>query len=257
MAIRTSDLEWRSATGRVRAAAGPGLGVACLLAIAASFSFAGEAPAPGGPRYGLGLTALAATGLGPMSEDLNRHPGFGLAVQAYLPAGPHLEVRPAFEWTGYRVNPYNVAARLLASALGASYEETRVVFRTYRLGCDGVVYFRERYRGPFLTAGVGVQLSQLYVEDVVRYEGESDVRGVDASSVTTGLWLGGGVGYQWQAGNVELRVSRAPYRYAVGRSANGGHMDATFEPQQGWALHLMFGVRSRPRGPSSAPTNGS
>ncbi len=257
MTIRTSEPRWRSTTGQVRAVAVPPLRVVCMLAIATGFSFAGEAPSTGGPRYGLGLTALAATGLGPMSGDLNHHPGFGLAVQAYVPAGSCLEVRPAFEWTGYRVNPYNLAARLLASALGASYEETRVVFRTYRLGCDGVVYFRERYRGPFLTGGVGVQLSQLYVEDVVRYEGESDVRGVDASSVTTGLWLGGGVGYQWEAGNVELRVSRAPYRYAVGRSADGGHMDATFEPQPGWALHLMFGVRSRPRGPSSAPTNGS
>ena len=62
MAIRTSDLEWRPTTGQVRAVAGPTLGVACLLAIATSFSFAGEAAAPGGPRYGLGLTALYLIG---------------------------------------------------------------------------------------------------------------------------------------------------------------------------------------------------
>jgi hypothetical protein len=242
--------------GGARAIAGRVVLAACLLTLTATIGFAGEPPAPAGPGFQVGFAVLAASGLGSMSTDLNNHPGFGLAIQGYLPVANRLELRPAFEWTGYRVNEYNLAARALAELLGGTYEDTRVVFRTYRLGLDGVVYFRQRYRGPFLSGGVGVQVSQVYIEDVVHYsDGGEDITPVHTSSATTGLWLGGGAGYQWEAGSVELRLSRAPYRF-TGRRPTTIHGNALpFEARPGWALHLMLGVKSRAKDLAPAPTN--
>ena len=225
-----------------------------LLALTATVGLAGEPSAPGGSGLQLGFGVLAATGLGSMSNDLNRHPGFGFAVQGYLPVASRLELRPAFEWTGYRVNEYNLAALALVELLGGSYEDTRVVFRTYRLGLDGVVYFREHYRGPFLSGGVGVQVSQVYIEDVVHYsDGSQDVAPLRASSATTGLWLGGGVGYAWPGANLELRLSRAPYRFTGQRPPDNRGNALPFEARPGLALHLMFAVRSRAKEPAPAP----
>ena len=226
-----------------------------LLALTATAGFAGEPAAPGGQGLELGFGVLAATGLGSMSCDLNRHPGFGFVLQGYLPVASRLELRPSFEWTGYRVNEYNLAALALVELLGGSYEDTRVVFRTYRLGLDGIVYFREQYRGPFLSGGVGVQLSQTSIEDVAHYaNGEEDVTPLRASSATTGLWLGGGVGYAWPGANVELRLSRAPYGFAEHRSTSGRGNALPLQVRPGWALHVIFAVRSRAKEPAPAPT---
>lgn len=228
---------------------------ACLMTLPATVGLAGEPSAPGGSGLQVGFGVLAATGLGSMSFDLNRHPGFGFAVQGYLPVASRLELRPAFEWTGYRVDEYNLAARALVELLGGSYEDTRVVFRTYRLGLDGIVYFREHYRGPFLSGGAGVQVSRVYIEDVVHYsDGGQEVTPLHASSATTGLWLGGGVGYAWPEANVELRLSRAPYSFAEQRSANGRGNALPFQARPGWALHLIFAVRSRAKEPAPLPT---
>jgi hypothetical protein len=217
---------------------------ACLLILTASFGLAGEAPAPEAPGFRGGVGLLVATGLGSMFTDLNGHPGFGLTIQGYLPLGSRFQLRPAFEWTGYRVNQYNLASRILAELLGVEYWETRVVFRTYRLGLDGVIYFREQYRGPYLSGGVGVQLSRVYLEDVAWYGAEEEeVRTVDAGCTTTGLWLGGGAGYQWEVGTVELRLSRAPYSYTSQRPPDTEPNTLPFEGEQGWALHLILGVR--------------
>jgi hypothetical protein len=237
--------------GGVGASVGRVVRAACLVTLAAASGLAGEPPAPAGSGFRMGVALLAASGLGAMSTDLNRHPGFGIAVQGYLPVASRLELRPAFEWTGYRVNEYNLAALALVELLGGSYEETRVVFRTYRLGLDTVVYLRERYRGPFLSGGVGVQVSRVYVEDVVRYgDGGEEITPLRASSATTGLWLGGGAGYQWEASNLELRLSRAPYRFTWHRRAGEAGDALPFEARPGWALHLMLGVRLNAKGPA-------
>ena len=216
----------------------------CLTVFTASFGLASQAPAPEPPRFKIGIGVLVATGLGPMFEDLNSHPGFGFDIQGYLPVASWLQVRPAFEWTGYRVSEYNIASRVLATLLGADYEETRVVFRTYRLGLDGVFYFQQRYLGPFLSAGVGAQLSRVYVEDRAVYaDGGEEITLVAAGAETTGLWLGGGVGFQWRTANVELRLSRAPYDYTAERPPDTQPDTLPFEDQSGWALHLMIGVQ--------------
>jgi hypothetical protein len=217
--------------------------VACLAFVAASVGLAEEVPAPPPQRFRLSIGLMVASGLGPMASDLNHHPGFGLALAASLPVGSRFRLRPAFEWTGYRVNGYNLASRLLAEVLGAYYEETRVVFRTYRLGGDGVLYFGEGYRGPFVSGGAGVQLSRVYIEDVLRYgTGEEEVEPVDASSSTTALWLGGGAGYQWSSASLELRLSRAPYRFTTERPTDAPPGALPFEAQPGWALHLIMAV---------------
>ncbi len=219
------------------------LGVGLML-LTPTVAPAADPPAPPKSTFLMGAGVAAASGLGSMSTDLNGHPGFGIVVQGYLPVASRFELRPAFEWTGYRVNEYNLAALVLTEFFGGSYEDTRVVFRTYRLGLDGVVYFRERYMGPFVSGGVGVQLSQVYIEDVVHYSGaEEDVTPLHASSATTGVWVGGGLGYQWEASNVELRLSRAPYGFTGQRPASGHGNALPFEDRPGWALHLILGAR--------------
>jgi hypothetical protein len=226
-----------------RATAARAVGIAWLAILAASVGLAEEIPAPPPQRFRLSIGLMVASGLGPMASDLNHHPGFGLALAAYLPVGSRFRLRPAFEWTGYRVNGYNLASRLLAEVLGAYYEETRVVFRSYRLGADGVLYFRDGYRGPFVSGGAGVQLSRVYIEDVLWHgASEEDAAPIDASSSTTGLWLGGGAGYQWSSGSLELRLSRAPYRFTTERPAEAPAGAFPFEPQPGWALHLIMAV---------------
>jgi hypothetical protein len=216
--------------------------VAGLLALAASVGVAGEAPSPGSSKFRVGVGVMVASGLGSMSSDVNHHPGFGFTVQGYFPVGSRFQVRPAFEWTGYRVNEYNFASHLLAEVLGENYEETRVVFRTYRVGIDGVLYFRDRYCGPFLSGGIGLQHSRVYLEDVLWQGSEQGVTPIDAAASTDGLWLGGGVGYQWASANLELRLSRAPYSYTTARPANGPTNAFPFEPRPGWALHLIMAV---------------
>ncbi len=196
----------------------------------------------GDPRFEIGL--LAASGLGGMSHDLNGHPGFGLRIGAHLPIASRFELRPAFEWTGYRVSGYNLAARAFASYVGADYEETRTVFRTYRLGMDGLVYLRGSHEGPFLSLGLGVQRSQVYLEDRAVDSNGEQVRILDTSARRTGLWIGAGLGYQWATTNLELRLSRAPYGYASDRTATSPtSAEAPFGTRQGWALHLFAGVR--------------
>ncbi len=216
---------------------------AFLIVLAASVGLAEEVPVPKPPGFRVGIAFLTASGLGSMATDLNNHPGFGLALQGYLPVASRFSVRPAFEWTGYRLNEYNVASRVLAEMLGAYYQDTRVVFRTYRLGMDGVLFFRDGYRGPFVTGGVGVQWSRVYIEDVL-WQGtsEEEVTPIDASSSVVGMWLGGGVGYQWALANLELRLSHAPYRYTSDRPTEGPPSAFPFEPQPGWALHLIMAV---------------
>jgi hypothetical protein len=230
--------------GSARGAAKGIIGGVCLLVITAAFALAGgPAVAQGSAAQGA-IGVVVATGLGSMSTDLNGHPGFGIAVQGYLPVAPRFDLRPAFEWTGYRINEYNLAALALVELFGGSYEDTRVVFRTYRLGLDGVVYLRDRDRGPFLSGGAGVQVSRVYIEDVIRSrEGVEDITPLHASSATTGLWLGSGVGYAWEVGSVELRLARAPYRFTGQRRADRQVNAFPLEARPGWALQLMLAVR--------------
>ena len=202
-------------------------------------------PSPFPPGYGLGVGVLAATGMGDFAADLNDHPGFGFQIQGYLPVASHLQVRPAFEWTGYRVSDYNLAARTVASSLGFAYQETRVVFRTYRLGFDALLYKQGGYTGPYLDLALGIQRSQAYLEDrAVDPNGNEQVTTLDTRAQKTGLWLGVGAGYHWSSGYAELRLSEAPYAFTTTRPLSAQPTeDLPFQARKGWALHLLLGVR--------------
>ncbi len=212
-----------------------------LLACTALIAQTPEPPS----GYGFGVGVLAATGLGAFSADLNGHPGFGFQLQGYVPVSSRAQVRPAFEWTGYRVSDYNLAARAVANSLGLGYQETRVVFRTYRLGFDGLFFREDGWRGPYLSLGVGIQRSQAYLEDrAVDPNGNESVNTLDTRAQKTGLWLGVGAGHHWSNGYVELRLSQAPYAYTSSRPLSAQPTeDLPFESRQGWALHLMVGIR--------------
>ncbi len=213
-----------------------------LMAVSLVAQESGTRLPEGGIRPGVAL--LVASGLGDMSHDLNHHPGLGFRISVDVPVSSHLALRPAFEWTGYRVSGYNLAARAFSSALGFDYDETRTVFRTYRLGADAVVYLREPQRGPFLSLGVGVQRSQVYLEDRAVDSSGTQVTTLDTGARKTGLWLGAGLGYQWRHANLELRLSEAPYSYTPERTTGAGSgAQAPFDGRQGTALHLIWGVR--------------
>lgn len=242
--LQSSRIRCKARLFRARLDSGLFLSTAFLLAATSTFAAAGEPTAPQDRSRLLGIGVLAASGVGSMSSDLNGHPGFGIVLQGYLPVTRKADLRPAFEWTGYRVNGYNLAARLLAETLGASYEETRVVFRTYRLGLDWVGYLRDRGHGPYLSGGAGLQISRMYIEDVVRSSDRgTDITPLDASSATTGLWLGLGVGRAWPGATAEVRLSRAPYRFTEQRNTDPRSDAIPLEPRPGWALHLLLAVR--------------
>ncbi|HJU84790.1 MAG TPA: hypothetical protein VJ600_11305 [Holophagaceae bacterium] len=196
---------------------------------------------PPAPSFHLGLGVSVATGLGSMSSDLNGHPGFGFQVQAHVPITSGFELRPAFEWTGYRTNDYDPLVPV-AAAIGASYSDTRLVFRTYRLGLDGLWYLKGGDQGLYTSAGVGLQHSRAYLESVYDDgQGGGQTQTLATSASKDGLWLGAGLGYQWEQASLELRLSRAPYDYTASLPLASG-ASAT-EARPGWALHLMAGVR--------------
>jgi hypothetical protein len=62
------------------------------------------------------------------------------------------------------------------------------------------------------------------------------------------------VGYAWPGANVELRLSRAPYRFTGQRPPDNRGNALPFEARPGLALHLMFAVRSRAKEPAPVPT---
>lgn len=191
----------------------------------------------------VGMALMTASGVGDLSHDVNGHLGWGFRIQAHVPVSGRFEVRPAFEWTGYRVSGAHQAALVAANLLGIDYQDTRTVFRTYRLGLDGLFYAREGRVGPFLSLGLGAQRSEVELEDVgVDANGQSATT-LDARARKTGLWLGAGLGYQWTHANLELRLSEAPYAFTTDRQVSAQPVDAPFGGRQGWALHLIYGVR--------------
>jgi hypothetical protein len=214
---------------------------AALLAALALPLAAQDAPADRSLHFGAGL--MTASGLGDLSHDVNGHLGYGFRLQAYVPLSGRFEVRPAFEWTGYRVSGANQAAIVVANALGVDYQDSRTVFRTYRLGVDGLFYFRDRREGPFLSLGLGAQRSEVELEDVGTDPNGQSTTTLDARARKTGLWLGAGLGYQWRQANLELRLSEAPYAYTSERALTAQPVDAPFGGRQGYALHLIFGFK--------------
>lgn len=202
-----------------------------------------QTPVSGPPEkaWGASVGVLGAYGLGSFSRDTDGHPGFGLHLgAAYHLAGPH-RVRPAFEWTGYRIGSYNLWDRFASSVLDQDYREERTVFRTYRLGVDYLIHQDPNgLSGPYLVLGAGGQLSHLYSDTrYVDASGQETVSNSTSKGSHTSLWLAAGLGYQGRSGGMaEVRLSTANYAAEAGQ---GGPSSTRI--RQGFALTFLLGGR--------------
>lgn len=210
------------------------------LLIAAS-TLGAQAPAEG--TWGVSIGVLGAYGAGNLSRDTDAHPGFGLHLGAVYHPGGRQVFRPAFEWTGYRIGPYNAWERAASSILDSDYRENRVVFRTYRLGLDYLVHQDPEGRsGPYLLLGCGGQLSHLYSDRrYVDGQGNETIEASASRGSHTSLWIAAGLGYQGRSGGMaELRFSRADYAAEAGATGPvaGGPLT-----REGYAFTLVLGGR--------------
>mgnify|MGYP006898377412 CR=1 FL=1 len=189
------------------------------------------------------VSVHVAAPLGTLVNDVNGHPGFGIGLHLQLGVGGRVAFRPQFEWTGYRVNDYNLGTRMLASLLDADYSEYRVVYRTYRIGVDLQVFQEDGYHGLYAVIGAGGLASAMYYEDryVPSGDGPSQVQTLATSHRQTRGYGSVGIGYQWRSGGfMEARATTAPYHGAPGEPRNPG----TFTPDRtAGALVFSAGVR--------------
>ncbi len=189
------------------------------------------------------ISIHVAAPVGTLSTDVNGHPGFGIGLHLQLGIGGRVAFRPQFEWTGYRVNDYNLGTRFVASVLDADYAEYRVVYRTYRLGVDLQIFQEDGYAGPYVVGGLGGVAAAMYYED--RYVPADDhpeqIENLGTSHRQTRGYASCGVGYQWRSGGfVEARFSSAPY------NGDPKHMRPYGEPEpdrMAGALVFSAGMR--------------
>ncbi|HEX9082666.1 MAG TPA: hypothetical protein VF768_10325 [Holophagaceae bacterium] len=201
----------------------------CLLAPAFAQGAPG-APTPG-PTVGVNLQMAFATG--PLAEDVNQHPGFGLGITVPLPLAPGLLLRPNAEMTGTRVTEYNPVGWFFN-------QDPRDVFRTYKLGVDLQLYpGGDAARGVYLFGGLGAQWSMLDLE-----ASTPDGNQVYATyHRRAGAWFGGGIGYQVSAGSaLELRVSTFQYQAPQGLPLDVVD-PAPSEDRTATQIHLVWALR--------------
>lgn len=212
----------------------------CLLA-----PLAAEEPAE---RPGFGFSVHTAIGLGNLGRDVQDQLGFGVGLHAHVPVTERIALRPAFTWTGYRVNDRDTGWKIMAAILDTSYQEERLVLRSFQLGADLVGYRDGGCTGPYLFAGGGVQRAQLEMEhrlvDRSGNQTQEDTHTVAKWEPETSAYLQAGVGYQTtQYAFVEARITS--WRYAA--EPGTPLLDTPLAPRLGTrgalSLTLSAGVR--------------
>ncbi len=200
--------------------------------------------APQGPGLSWGLSLMTGYGLGDLNRDLHSRAGYGLHFDYQIPISRFVDLRPGFEWMGYRMSTHNEAAAKVSQAFGTNYQDTRTLFRTYRAAVDGLFYFRESKEGVFVSLGLGAQRSDTQLQDIARDANADRFPLLDVRARRSGFWAGAGVGYQMERGNFEVRVSRAPYAFTSDRVMVDPAQVTAFQERQGWAVHVLLGVRT-------------
>ena len=158
-----------------------------------------------GPTLGLNLHMALSTG--PLNQDVNQHPGFGMGITVPVPVGPGIILRPNAEMTGTRVTAYNPVGWLYN-------QDPKDVFRTYKGGLDLQVYpAGDQNHGGYLFAGAGVQWSMLDLDQPT----ENGSQTYATYHRRAGAWFGGGFGFQFNAASaLEVRLSTFQYRAPQG-----------------------------------------
>jgi hypothetical protein len=213
----------------------------CAAMLAMPLEAQSSAPKPG---LAWGLALMTGYGLGDLNQDLHSRAGYGLHFDYQIPVSGHIALRPGFEWMGYRMSVHNDAAAKVSEAYGTNYQDTRTLFRTYRAAVDGLFYFSERQDGFFVSLGVGAQRSDTQLQDIARDANAERFPLLDVRARRSGLWVGAGVGYQMEFGNVEVRASRAPYAFTSDRVMSAQPVEPVFKARQGWSVNLLLGVRT-------------
>jgi hypothetical protein len=171
-----------------------------------------QAPEPERSIQGL-LSFHTAIPAGALYRDVQGQLGFGFGLGAQVRLSDRLGLRGAFSWTGYRVNERHWGARLFADLVDASYEEERLVLRSYALGLDLVGYRDPGGFGPFAFAGGGFQRSRLYAEGVfVDGDGHESIQPIATWPAADTPYVEGGLGYQWRSG-AYLETKAVFWRY--------------------------------------------
>jgi hypothetical protein len=181
------------------------------LALGLALPLAAQDP---GPDIHLGLGFHTAFPTGALSNAVNDHNGFGIALQAPIHLGGGLTLRPQLEGTGFRITRYDPLAWTLDS-------DNREILRTYRAGADVLLNLSGRSGGPgpYLLAGAALQHAS--IDWVVQDREGQDVT-ADTRFSETGLALSVGAGVAF--GNhaaLELRAYRFDYQDPSTPTATG------------------------------------
>ncbi len=198
------------------------------------------------PRFG--VSVHTSVGLGELGKDVRDQLGFGIGLQAQIPVGGHLALRPNFAWTGFRVNDRNLGWKFMAAVLNASYDEERLVLRSYQVGLDLVLFPEGGSRGVYFFGGGGLQRAQLDLES--RYV---DRHGEDTQEHVSPIlswdpaltpYVQGGVGLQGKGGLfAEARLTAWRYRAAKGYELLDTPLNARTELREALSLTFSVGVR--------------
>lgn len=195
-----------------------------LLCLSATLTLMGSQPErppqPNSEAFlrGLYFDLHAAVPLGSLAADVNDQLGFGLSLGYQAKLGEQFALRASFRWTGYRVSDRNLGARMLASIFDASYEEDRLILRSYSLGGDFLAYRDQDCRGPYFLVGGGIQRSRMYYEQrSVDGEGNEALRTLAVWPAADTPFSNFGFGYRGRSGAfIEGRVVLWRYRAEPG-----------------------------------------
>jgi len=167
---------------------------------------------------GFNFDVHTALPIGTLAQDVNDQLGFGFSLGYRATLGSRVAIRTSIRWTGYRVSDRNLGARFLASLFDASYDEDRLILRSYALGGDFLAYRDEHCLGPYFLAGGGIQRSRMYYEHrSVDEQGNEVLQNLAVwPSADTPFW-NVGVGYLGQSAFfIEGRVVMWRYRAEPG-----------------------------------------
>jgi hypothetical protein len=202
-----------------------------LCALGATMAFA-QAP-DSGQGLTVGVNFHTAFATGPLADDVNHHPGFGMGITLPISLGRGHILRPNVEMTGTRVTEYNPAGWFFN-------QDPKDVFRTYKLGLDYLGYpGGNSNHGGYLFLGAGVQWSMLDL-DAPTQDGQETYATYHRRG---GAWLGAGLGFQFNAASaLELRVSTFQYRAPEGLPLDV-ITPAPTEDRTATKIHLVWALR--------------
>lgn len=196
------------------------------------------------PFSGLVLGIHTAVPTGALGRDVDQKLGFGFSVGYQHELWPKIGLRTAFQRTGYRVNDRNLLDRMLAGVFDNSYDEDRLVLRSYALGVDLIGYQHEGCHGVYAFAGGGIQRSRMYLERRYVYEGDATVEDIARWPAMNSAYLNLGIGKQFRnPAFVEAKLVAWRYRAVPGFRLMETPLGVEHHYRDALSVSLGVGVR--------------